>query len=133
MKKHLALMLGGLSLFGGCGGASSAPPQQQPAGLSLAPASLSFSELVVGTTSVPQAETLTNTGGSALAIDSVAITGTNAAEFNQTSTTCGASLVAGASCTINMSFLPAQAGPRSAAIMISDDIVGSPQSVSLRA
>ena len=30
-----------------------------------------------------------------------------------------------------MTFLPAQAGPRSAAIMISDDIVGSPQSVSL--
>lgn len=95
------------------------------------PAGLNFGNEVVGSPSGTLAETLTNSGTSDLAIASLTITGTNPAEFNQTSTTCGANLPAGGNCAINMTFLPAQVGPRSAAITIDDDNVGSPQSVSL--
>ncbi len=119
------LTLSGLCLLYGCGSGSSAPPPT-PATLSSAPASLSFPVVVVGTTSVPQVETLTNTGGSELVINSVAITGTNATDFDQ-SGTCGSSLSAGASCTLNLTFTPSQLGQRSASITITDDALVSSQ------
>jgi trimeric autotransporter adhesin len=125
---RVVVTLSGLCLYG-CGGGSSAPPPSPPA-LSLAPTRLSFGVLVVGTESSPQVETLTNTGGSELVINSVAITGTNATEFDQSST-CGSSLGAGASCTLNVTFTPGQLGPRSASITITDDSMGSPQVLSL--
>jgi hypothetical protein len=127
VKKHLVLMLGGLSVFGGCGGGSSAPPP--PPVLNLAPASLSFGLSVVGTTN-SQVETLTNTGGSDLAINSVAITGTNAADFDQNGT-CGFSLSAGASCILSVTFRPSQLGQRIASITIADDAMVSSQVLSL--
>jgi hypothetical protein len=98
--------------------------------LVLLPASLDLGNELVGSTSVAMPETLTNTATSPLVISSIAIAGSNAAEFNQT-TTCGASLAAGASCTINVTFTPGQSGPRFAALTITDDTAGSPQSVSL--
>ena len=129
VKKHLALVFGGLSLLGGCGGGSRALPPTPPT-LVLAPASLSFGVVIVGTTSGPQVETLTNPGGSELVINSVTITGTNTTDFDQSST-CGSSLGAGASCTINVAFTPSQLGPRSASITITDDAVAGSQSLSL--
>lgn len=83
---------------------------------------------IVGSASGTQVETLTNTVTSDVAIAS--ITTNDAAQFNQT-TTCGASLGAGASCAITVTFTPAQTGPRSAVITIIDDTEGSPQSVYL--
>jgi hypothetical protein len=70
---------------------------------------------------------LTNTGGSELAINSVALTGTNVTDFAlDKSSTCGSSLGAGASCTLNVTFTPSQLGQRSASITITDDAaVGS--------
>lgn len=127
MKKYFALLLGGLYLLSGCGGGSSAPPP--PPALNLAPASLSFGVSVVGTTN-SQVETLTNTGGSELAINSVAISGTNATDFDQSST-CGPGLGAGASCILGVTFTPSQLGQRSASISITDHGVGSPQVLSL--
>lgn len=96
--------------------------------LILSPGGLDFGNELVGTASGTLAETLTNAGTSNVAIAS--ITTNDDAEFNQT-TTCGASLVAGASCVINVTFTPAQSGPRSAVITIIDDTQGSPQSVYL--
>jgi hypothetical protein len=103
---------------------------QQTDSLVLLPASLNFGNELVGSTSAAMPETLTNTATSPLVINSIAIAGSNAAEFNQT-TTCGPSLAAGASCAINVTFTPSQIGPRSAALTITDDTAGSPQSVSL--
>jgi hypothetical protein len=129
VKKQLALVLGVLSLLAGCGGGSPALPPTPPT-LVLAPASLSFGVSVVGTTSSPQVETLTNTGGSELDISGMAITGTNATDFDQSST-CGSSLGAGASCTLNVTFTPTQLGPRNASITITDDAMVSSQVLSL--
>lgn len=96
-------------------------------------APLTFSSQPVGTTSTSQNVTLTNTGNAALAISSIAITGTNSGDFSQTNT-CPASpstLAVGANCAIAVSFTPTATGARTASVRITDDASGSPQSVSL--
>ena len=98
--------------------------------LVLSPASLDFGTELVGSASGALSETLSNTATFPTLITSIAIAGSNTAEFNQT-TTCGPSLAAGASCAINVIFTPSQIGARSAALTITDDTAGSPQSVSL--
>jgi len=98
--------------------------------LGLSPASLSFSAQLIGTASGAKTATLTNTGFSALAISSIAIAGTGAADFGQ-SGTCGSGLTARSSCTVNISFTPTQIGPRTASLIVTDDAAGSPQSVAL--
>ena len=103
----------------------------EPDILSLSTATLSFAPQAVGSTSAAQTETLSNIGSSALNIASITIVGNNAAEFNQSASTCGTTLAAGATCTVNITFKPSQLGPRSASIAITDDTGGSPQSVSL--
>ena len=102
----------------------------EPDTLTLSPPSLGFAPQLTGTSSGTQAETVTNTGISAVVISSTALTGTNAADFGQSST-CSSSLTAGANCTFNVAFTPSQLGPRSASIAITDSTVGSPHSVSL--
>jgi hypothetical protein len=128
VKKYFALLLTSLYLLSGCGSGSSAPPPTPT--LSLAPASLGFGVWIVGTASGPQVETLTNTGSSELAINGVAITGTDPTDFDL-SNTCDSNLGAGASCTLSVTFTPSQLGQRSASVTITDDGVGSPQVLSL--
>jgi phospholipase C len=103
------------------GKGTSSPPQ-----VSLSPGSLNFPTQLVGTTSNPQAITLTNTGGSVLNITSVVAS----AEFSQTNT-CGSSVAAGASCTINVTFTPADKNLRSGTITITDNATPSTQTVTL--
>ena len=106
--------------------------QQSPTApvVSLTPTSLTFASQTVGTTSASDQITLTNTGNAVLAIDSITITGTNASEFNQTNG-CSASLAAGASCTINVTFSPAATGTATAAVNFADNAAGTPQTVPL--
>jgi len=98
--------------------------------VTLAPATLNFSTQPVGTATAPQSVTLTNNGPFSLSLSAIAITGTNNADFPQTNS-CAASLAVGASCTINVTFTPSQAGPEAASLAITDGGGGSPQSVSL--
>ena len=96
----------------------------------LSPLSLSFGSVVIDTTSPSQTVTLTNVGTTTLSIIGIGITGTNAGNFAQTHT-CGTSLVAGASCSISVTFKPTALGTRTATLNISDNGGGSPQRVSL--
>lgn len=99
-------------------------------GASFTPTSLTFSSQTVGTTSAAQPVTLTNSGNAALTLTAIAITGTNASDFAQTNN-CGSSLNAGASCTLNVTFTPSAPGTRTAAVSVTDNASGSPQSISL--
>ncbi|NNJ12165.1 choice-of-anchor D domain-containing protein [Chloroflexales bacterium ZM16-3] len=94
--------------------------------ISLSASSQSFSSVTVGTTTAAQQVTLTNSGNDTLAISSIAASG----DFART-TTCGATLAAGASCTISVTFTPTTTGSRSGTLTISSDAIGSPHSVSL--
>ena len=96
----------------------------------LSPTSLNFCTVAIGTTSAAKTVTLTNVGTTSLSITGIAITGTNTGDFAQTHT-CGTSLAAGASCSINVTFKPTASGTRTATLSISDNGGGSPQSVPL--
>src|SRR5207245_6176239 len=67
---------------------------------------------------------------STLSIAGLAITGTNALEFNET-TNCGLSLLAGASCNTSVVFSPRATNKRTAALSVTDNAAASPQSVGL--
>jgi sugar lactone lactonase YvrE len=101
-----------------------------PPAVSLTSTSLSFGDQVVETTSASQSVTLTNTGGSPMSITSIAVTGTNASSF-VFANSCGTTLAAGANCSIHGHFTPTTTGPLSAAVTITDNASGSPQSISL--
>jgi C1A family cysteine protease len=98
---------------------------------SLSATTLAFGNVAVNTESLYQGVTLTNTGGGPLSIGSVALTGTNKAQYLISSNYCPASLAAGANCTIHLHFWPTATGAASAALTITDNAAGSPHSVTL--
>jgi hypothetical protein len=98
--------------------------------LTLSVNTLTFAATISGSQSATQSVTVTNTGGAALAITSIALTGTNPGDFAQTNT-CGASLTASATCTITVTFTPTAGGARAASVTLTDGAVGSPQNVTL--
>ena len=101
--------------------------------VTLNPASVNFGNQNVTTTSTAQSVTLTNTGTLALTINSIALTGTNASDFGETST-CPLSpntLAANTACKVSITFTPGTTGSRSANVNISDNAPDSPQNVPL--
>jgi len=100
------------------------------AAVTLSANSLSFGSVKVGATSASQSVTLTNTGTGPLSITSIAVTGTGSSSFGFANS-CGTSVAAGANCTIHGHFTPAAAGALTAAVTITDNASGSPQSIAL--
>jgi hypothetical protein len=96
----------------------------------LSPTSLTFASTTVGASAAAQTIALSNPGSAALTIGGISVTGANASSFTQ-SNTCGASLAAGASCTITVTFTPATTGSLSAAVSVADNASGSPQGAAL--
>lgn len=101
---------------------------------SLTPSSLAFSAEDVGSISSPLSVTLQNTGSGPLTISSVSFTGTNAPDFSQKNN-CpagpAATLAAGLSCTIDVTFDPTGTGSRAASLAVTDDAASSPQTIAL--
>jgi uncharacterized repeat protein (TIGR01451 family) len=128
-------------------GTGAAPPA--PA-VTLSGASLAFGNQEVNTTSTAQTVTVTNSGTSALNIssiylsepgekDSIAPAGKarpaqiaiNSSPDYAATTTCGATLAAGANCTISVTFTPSAAGSLPGTLGLDDNASNSPQTVSL--
>ncbi len=93
---------------------------------SISPSSLTFTAAAVGTTSVAQTITVTNTGNGTLSISDIQVTG----DFTARSSTCGA-VAAKGSCTVLVTFTPTSSGVRSGTISFVDSATDSPQSVAL--
>jgi hypothetical protein len=97
---------------------------------SLSPStSLNVGTVPIATTSASQPVTLSNTGSAPLAIAGIAAS-TGYAQTNN----CGASLAAGSSCTINVTFAPSVAGPLNGTLTVTDNnlgVAGSVQSLNL--
>jgi hypothetical protein len=98
--------------------------------MTVSPVGVNFGDQKVGTKSAAAPITLTNTGASKVSITGITITGTNSGDFTQTNN-CGSSLVSKSSCIIKVTFTPKAKGSRSAAVSVSDNGGGSPQTVSL--
>ncbi|MGY6215007.1 M12 family metallopeptidase [Methylolobus aquaticus] len=94
------------------------------------PSALTFAPRAVGTTSAAQTVTLSNNGNRGMGLYNVSVVGTHATNFIRT-TTCGTSLAAGASCTINVSFKPSAAGNRSAQLILVSSAFDSPRTLPL--
>jgi hypothetical protein len=94
--------------------------------VALAPTNLTFSSQPVGTTSAAQTVTLTNIGKTVLEFTNASTTG----EFGQTNN-CPASLAAGASCTISVTFTPTATGNRYGSVVLTDNAADSPQTIPL--
>jgi FtsP/CotA-like multicopper oxidase with cupredoxin domain len=96
------------------------------ASVSVVPTALAFATQVVGTTSAAQTVTVSNTGGVAVTINSILVTG----DYTQTST-CGTSLAAGASCSISVTFRPTASGTRTGSLSVNLAAPATSQTVSL--
>ncbi|MFN8512852.1 MAG: choice-of-anchor D domain-containing protein [Chloroflexia bacterium] len=88
------------------------------AGLSIAPASLNFGNVQVGTASVAQVVTVTNTGSGPVTISNYGIIGTDAAQYEVVDSTCmslgnPSTLPPGGSCTFAVRFKPPRPARRS--------------------
>jgi sugar lactone lactonase YvrE len=87
------------------------------AGATLTPSVLSFPATVAGASSFAQSITLTNTGTASLTGISISIQG----DFTQTNA-CAATLNAGASCTIGVTYAPTVAGAESGSLTVIDNV-----------
>jgi hypothetical protein len=92
--------------------------------VSLSPSTVTFASMVAGATATAQTVTLTNGSASTLTIASIALSGTGANLFSKT-TTCGATLAAGANCTISPTFVPKVAGSYTATLTVTDNADGT--------
>jgi hypothetical protein len=100
---------------------------------SLSTHSLQFGSVEVGSSSASQTVTVTNTGQSTLTFSgssAIALTGTDPGDYTETNN-CGTQVLAGASCTITVTFKPQDSGSRPASVTLTDNANNSPQTVSL--
>jgi sugar lactone lactonase YvrE len=100
--------------------------------LTISPSSLAFGKtVVVGTTSAPKTVTIKNAGkkrtGLAVSIESESASPPVFAVESE----CEETLAPGKSCTVSVTFTPADTKRQTGSLMIYDNVIGSPQSVSL--
>jgi hypothetical protein len=94
--------------------------------VTFSPASLTFPNQTVFTTSPVQNVKVTNTGLGILTVGSIAAAG----QFAQTNT-CSSTLNPGAACTISVTFKPWSKGTLTGSVSVSDNASGSPQTLAL--
>jgi trimeric autotransporter adhesin len=95
--------------------------------ISVSPATLSFPPQTVGTTSSAQSILLTNTGNQTLSLT----IGLGALKDYVLSNGCGATLAAGANCSVGVQFKPSVTGTRNNSVEIDSQAPSSPDSVQL--
>jgi len=128
----LAVVLA-LAALTGCQGLSTGKPAAQgtqtplASALTAAPASISFSNVLVGT-SQTQSDTLTNTGGSSLTISQAIVTGTG---FSTTGLSLPLTLTPGQSTSFGVVFSPQSTGSTGGNVALVNDSATSPLNIAL--
>ena len=92
----------------------------------LSPGTLDFGNQTTGVASTVRTATLSNSGSGALSITAITATSGFGVTHN-----CGASLAAGASCTLSVTFTPAATGTATGEVGVASNAVGSPHKLSL--
>jgi hypothetical protein len=118
------LVLLGIQFACGGGGGGGTPTPTPSAKLSVT--NMNFGPQLIGTPTLSQPVSLSNSGTAALAISSISASG----DFAQANN-CGASLGAGGNCKIDVTFTPTAAGTRAGALSVTDNALGSPRTASL--
>ena len=96
----------------------------------LSATSLDFAPQLLGSSSVQKTVNLQNTGNIPLALTSIHVTGTDAADFIE-SDNCGVSVAPSVTCALAVTFTPSAIGSRGAAISITSSASETPATVSL--
>jgi hypothetical protein len=103
------------------GGAGTQPVALSGVGIvptyTVSPTSLAFGSETTSVASAPMGVKVTNTGAVTLPVTSIALSGTDAAQFSQTNS-CGTSVAVGSSCTISVVFTPTSAGSKTATLNV---------------
>jgi hypothetical protein len=94
---------------------------------SVSPGSLDFGTQAFGTTSGARTVTVTNTGGIAMLPTAIGVTG----DFIETDNCTSATVNAGSSCAIQVSFRPSQAGSRTGNLTVAANVAGGALTVAL--
>jgi hypothetical protein len=85
-----------------------------------------------GTTAAPQNLTVSNTGTAPLHVTAIGVSGLNSSDFSVAGSNClGTAVVAGANCSIPVTFAPLATGIRTTTLTITDDAANSPQLVTI--
>ena len=92
------------------------------AAIVLNPVAATFSTTNIGTMSAVVNVTISNIGGTTVGLQSVAITGAQAADFRISANTCGTSLPTQTGCTVSVVFQPTVSGARTATLTVTDDV-----------
>src|SRR5581483_11387726 len=95
------------------------------------PASVTFGNQLIHTTSAPQSLTINNNSSVDLVVSTLFITGANASDFAFGGETLPITVGAGGSKTLQVTFTPQAAGARSATLTIASNAPGSPHPVTL--
>ncbi len=122
--------------------AADSPKNVPVTGTAIAPAAtfapvrmaLAFGNQAVGTSSAPQAVTITNSGTAPLSFTGTGITigGANAADFGiAPGSTCGPALPPAGTCTFSVIYRPAAAISSTAVVVVADNVPSSPQMIAL--
>jgi len=95
-----------------------------PPAFGVSPPSLSFAAQPLNQASMPQTLTVSNMGGAPLDNVGFQIAGTSAGSFSTSSTSCGATLANGSSCTVQVVFTPISSGGSTASLAITSSTAG---------
>jgi Bacterial Ig-like domain (group 3)/FG-GAP-like repeat/HYDIN/CFA65/VesB-like, Ig-like domain/Abnormal spindle-like microcephaly-assoc'd, ASPM-SPD-2-Hydin len=95
----------------------------------VSPTAINFGNQTVGMTGASQTVTLSNTGNVTLTLSSIALS-LNNGSGTQTNN-CGTALTAGATCTVNLFWIPGKAGSMTGNLTFTDNAPNSPQVVAL--
>lgn len=95
--------------------------------ITVSPTSLVFAAQSSGTASAAQTITVTNTGNATLNLSQLTTTG----DFSETGTCATAALAVGASCSVQVAFLPTATGARSGVLTIYGNVAGGQATVAL--
>lgn len=95
--------------------------------VTLSPANLSFSGVLVGKSSATKSVTVTNSGNASLTVSDIDAAG----DYSETDNCTTGQVAAGSSCTITVTFSPTAAWSRGGSIAITDNAYNDPQQVVL--
>ncbi len=95
-----------------------------PPAIAVSPTSLNFAVQPVGVASAPATLTVSNSGGAPMANVGFQIVGSAAASYATGTTTCGAVLASGSSCTVQVIFTPTSTTLSAATLVVSSSSLG---------
>lgn len=99
--------------------------------ITVAPTSLNFGTVAVGNTSSQQNVTVTNVSSGTVTFTGIVLAGTAAGDYLISANTCGATIAAGANCSLGVEFKPTTTRKRAAKLNVKNNGGGSPASTSL--